>query len=128
MNTNKILLAHQVHPYDNKVSSVHLDYSASSGARLLLQTPSFVFDALCYHLGNSYKAKCWMAARLEEVCTLSRDAIEGYINIMTDHLLESGNSGACPGLVAHPRTLRIKVSRFPTGDSVSGTDRQQFTQ
>ena len=69
-----------------------------------------------------------MAARLEEVCTLSLNAIEGYINIMTDHLLENGNPGAGPGLSAHPRTLRIKVSQFPTGDPVRRTGRQQFTQ
>ena len=130
MNTNKILPApaHQAHPYDNKVNCVNFDYFSSSGTRLLLQAPCFVFDELCYRLGNSYKAKCWMAARLEEVCPLSQDAIEGYINMMADHLLEKWIPGEGHGLSAHPRTQRIKVFQFPLDDPVSETVRHEFTQ
>ena len=74
---------------------VVLDFTTHAGPHLELHVPRFLYDALCARLGNAYKAGCWVAARCGEVDTLSRQAIERYVN-MSKQLRKSCCACATP--------------------------------
>ena len=59
------------------------DFTTRLGKHLEIHIPQTLFDSLCEQLGNAYKAGCWVAARCSEVDTLSAQAIERYVNMMT---------------------------------------------
>ena len=53
-----------------------------AGGRYKLLVPLSMFHALCARLGNECKAGGWIMYRFREVDALSREAIEGYLNLM----------------------------------------------
>jgi hypothetical protein len=59
------------------------DFTTRLGKHLEIHIPQTLFDTLCEQLSNDYKAGCWVAARCSEVDTLSAQAIERYVNMMT---------------------------------------------
>lgn len=80
-----------------------LEYSSSSGRYYLIHAPQYLFDQMCYCLGNAYKSWCWIVARLEEVNPLSCAAIERYISMMVNKLLEPrGISSRAQRIVVSP--------------------------
>ncbi|MHB1779238.1 hypothetical protein [Acidithiobacillus sp.] len=47
------------------------------------------YDHLCLYTGNSHKADCWLAARIEEVITQPDLTIEQYLRVLIRNLLDA---------------------------------------
>lgn len=64
-----------------------MDFTTAAGKHLCVRMPLTVFDQLSLHLGNAYKANCWVTVRCSEVESLSIEAIERYVNMMARTVL-----------------------------------------
>lgn len=73
-------------------SNLRIDFTTASGKHLRVLVPLATFDDLSLHLGNGYKAGCWVAARCREVESLSDFTIEKYVNMLIDTKLGRGSN------------------------------------
>jgi len=81
---------------------VTMDFTTASGKPLRVRVPRSVFDQLCLHHGNAYKAGCWITVRCCEVETLSIETITRYVNMMAKNMLNRDGT--------MPQMLPIEVS------------------